>query len=74
MLPVILLSMLMILLSKCDQASDLSQQLEMASELESNLRDIVDFKVGKTQLVSSDRSNNTDPIDVNKLLEEISFF
>ena len=64
----------MILLSKCDQASDLSQLLEMASELESNLRDIVDFKVGKTQLVSSDRSNNTDPIDVNKLLEEISFF
>ena len=73
MLPVILLSMLMILLSKCDQASDLSQ-LEMASELESDLRDIVDFKVGKTQLVSSDRSNNTGSIDVNKLLEEISFF
>ena len=74
MLPVILLSMLMILLSKCDHASDLSQQLEMAPELESDLRDIVDFKVGKTQLVSSDRSNNTGSIDVNKLLEEISFF
>ena len=28
-----------ILYSKCDQASDLWQQLELASELESNLRD-----------------------------------
>ena len=38
MLSVILLSMLMILLySKCDQASDLWQQLELASELESDL-------------------------------------
>ena len=42
--------------SKCDQASDLWQQLELASELESNLRDTVDwgrkwlvnFKAGKT--------------------------
>ena len=32
MLSVILLSMLMILLSKCDQASDLWQQQELASE------------------------------------------
>ena len=30
------------LYSKCDQASDLWQQLELASELESNLRDSVD--------------------------------
>ena len=30
------------LYSKCDQASDLSQQLELASELESDLRDAVD--------------------------------
>ena len=30
------------LYSKCDQASDLWQQLESASELESDLRDIVD--------------------------------
>ena len=30
------------LYSKCDQASDLWQQLELASELESNLRDTVD--------------------------------
>ena len=46
MLSVILLSMLMILLtlySKCDQASDLWQQLELASELESDLRDTADW-------------------------------
>ena len=30
------------LYSKCDQASDLCQQLELASELESDLRDTVD--------------------------------
>ena len=52
---------------KCDQASDLWQQLELASELKSDLRDTVDrgkkllvgFNAGKTQLVSFDRSNNT---------------
>ena len=46
--------------SKYDQASDLWQQLELASELESDLRDtvdwgrkwLVDFNAGKTQLVS----------------------
>ena len=58
MLSVILLSVLMILLlySKCDHASDLWQQLELASELESDLRNIVDrgskwlvdFNLGKT--------------------------
>ena len=38
MLSVTLLSMLMMLLySKCDQASDLWQQFELASELESDL-------------------------------------
>ena len=55
------------LCSKCDQASDLWQQLELASELESDLRDmvdwgkkwLVDFSAGKTQLVSFDRSNNS---------------
>ena len=60
------------LYSKCDQASDLWQQLELASELESDLRDTVDwgkkwlndFKAGKTQLVSFDRFYNTDAIDV----------
>ena len=57
------------LYSKCDQASDLWQQLELASELESDLQDTVDwgrnkldFNAGKTQLVSFDRSNNTDTI------------
>ena len=47
------------LYSKCDRASNLWQQLELASELESDLRDTVDrskkwfvgFSVGKTQLV-----------------------
>ena len=44
MLSVILLSMLMILLySKCDQVSDMWQQLELASELESDLQDTVDW-------------------------------
>ena len=60
------------LYSKCDQASDLWQQLELASELESDLRDtvdwgkkwFVDFNAGKTQLVSFDRSNNNGSIDV----------
>ena len=54
--------------SKCDQASDLWQQLELASDLESNLQDtvdwgrkwLVDFNTGKTQLVSFDKSNNTE--------------
>ena len=49
-----------ILCSRCDRASDLLQQLELASELESNLRDTVtwskkwfdDFSATKTQLVS----------------------
>ena len=50
------------LYSKCDQASDLWQQLELAFELESDLQDtvdwgkkwLVDFIAGKTQLVSFD--------------------
>ena len=77
MLSVILLSMLMILPStlnaKCDQASDLWQQPELVSELESDLGDTVDwgrkwladFNAGKTQLVSFDQSYNTVAIDVN---------
>ena len=67
--------------SKCDQASDLWQQLELASELESDLREtvewgrkwLVDFNAGKTQLVLFDRSNNTGAIDVKmdgSVLEE----
>ena len=61
-----------ILYSKCDQASDLWQKLELASELESHLRDtvdwkkkwLVDFNARKTQLVLFDQSNNTGSIDV----------
>ena len=60
------------LCSKWDQASDLWQELELASELESDLQDtvdwgrkwLVDFNAGKIQLVSFDWSNNTGAIDV----------
>ena len=73
------------LYSKCDQASDLWQQLELASELESDLRDtvdwgrewLVDFNAGKTHLVSSGRSKNTGAIDVKmdgSVLEEKTSF
>ena len=73
------------LYSTCDQASDLWQQLELASELESDLRDtedsgkkrLIDFSVGKTQLVSFDPPNNTGAIDVKmdgSVLEEKSSF
>ena len=69
------------LYSKCDQAFDLWQQLELASELESDLRDtvdwgkkwLVDFNAGKTELVLFDQSNNTGSIDVKmhgSVLEE----
>ena len=83
MLFVILLFMLMILLSILSSLliRYLWQQLELTSELESNLRDtvdwgkkwLVDFNAGKTQLVSFDRSNNTSSIDVRmvgSVLEE----
>ena len=73
------------LYSRCDRASDLWQQLELAFELESGLRDTVDwgrkwladFNAGKTQLVSFDRSNNTGATDVKmdgSVLEEESSF
>ena len=47
---------------KCDQASDPLQQLELASNLESDLQDtvdwskkwLIDFNAGKNQLVSFD--------------------
>ena len=60
------------LYSICGQASDLWQQVELASELESDLigtinwdrKWIVDFSAGKTELVSFDWSNNTGAIDV----------
>ena len=73
------------LYSKHDQVSDLWQQLELALEVESDLRDTVDwgrkwlldFNAGKTQLASFDRRNNTSAIDVKmdgSVLEEKSFF
>ena len=57
---------------ECDQESDLWQLLELASELESDPRDtmdwgrkwLVDFSAGKNQLVSFDQSNNTGAIFV----------
>ena len=71
--------------SKCDQASDLWQQFELVSELESDLQDtvdwgkkwLVDFNAGKTQLVSFDRSNNSGSIDLKmngSVLEEKLYF
>ena len=71
--------------SKCDQASDLWQQLELASEFESDLREtvdwgkkwLVDFNAGKTQLVLFDLFNNNGSIDVKmggSILEGKSFF
>ena len=73
------------LYSKCDQASDLWQQLELASELEFDLQDtvnlskkwLVDFSAGKTQLVSFDQSINNGFIDMEmdgSVLEEKSTF
>ena len=60
------------LYSKCDQSSDLWQQLELASKFESDLRDtvergrkwLVDFNAGKTQLVLFDQCNNAGAVDV----------
>ena len=56
----------------CNQASDLWQQYELAFELESDLRDtvdwgyrwLVDFNAGKTQVVLLDQRNNNGSIDV----------
>ena len=73
------------LYSKCDQSSDLWEQLDLASELESNLHDtvdlgrkwLVDFNAGKFLLVLFDQSNNTGAIDVKmdgSVLEEKSPF
>ena len=73
------------LYSKCDQAPDLWQQLELASELEPDLQGTVDwgkkwlanFNAEKTQLASFDRSKNTGAIDVKmdgSFLEEKSSF
>ena len=77
--------LIIVLYSKCDQASDQWQQLELASELESDLQDsvnwgrkwLVDFNARKTQLVSFDWYNNTGAIDVKmdeSVVEEKSSF
>ena len=71
------------LYSKHGRTPDMWQQLESASQIESDLWDTVDwgkkwladFSPGKTQLFSLDRSNNTGSIDVKmdgSILEEKS--
>ena len=71
------------LYSKCDQAFNLCQQRVLASKLESDLRNTVewgrswlaDFSAGKTQLVLIDQSNNTGTIGMKideSVLEEKS--
>ena len=66
---------------KCVQASNLWKQLELASELEPDLGDtvdwgkkwLIDFSAGEIQLVLFDRSNNNGFIDVKmdaSVLEE----
>ena len=69
------------LYSKCDRASDLWQQLELAFDLRDTMdwgkKWLVDFNAGKTQLVSFDRSNNNGSIYVKmgvSVLEEKSPF
>ena len=73
------------LYSECDRTSDLWQEFELASELESELRDtvdwgkkwLVDFNVGRTQLVLFNQSNSTGSIDVKmdgSVLKEKSSF
>ena len=70
---------------KCDQASDLWQELELVSELKYDLQDtvdwgrewLVDFIVGKTHFASFDQSNNSGATDVKmdgSFLEEKSYF
>ena len=81
----LLMLMIVLLFIQTDQASDLWEQLELASELESDLQDtvdwgkkwLVDFNAGKTQLVLFDRSNNNCSIDVKmngSVLQEKSSF
>ena len=74
-----------ILYSTCDQSSDQWQQLQLTSELESDLWDtvdwgrkwFVDFNAGKTELVSFEWSYNNGSIDVKMdmfVLEQKSSF
>ena len=85
MLFVILLSMLLLLPTLKERNSDLWQQLQLASELESDLQEtldwgrkgLVDFNAGKTQLALFDQSNNIGVTDVKmdgSVLEEKSCF
>ena len=73
------------LCSKCDQASDLCQKLELTCKVDSDLRDTVDcgkkwlldFNAGEPQLVSFDWSNNNSSIDMKmdgSVLEEKGSF
>ena len=73
------------LCSECDRVSGLWRRLELASELESDLRGtvdwggkwLVDFSAGKTQLVSFDRFNNNGSVGVKmdgSVFEEKSSF
>ena len=86
-LSVIYLSMLMIPLSILSviRHLDLWLQLQLTSELESDLRDtvdwgkkwLVDVNAGKTQLVSFEWSNNTGSVDLKmdgSVLEEKTSF
>ena len=70
---------------KCDEVSDLWQQLVLVFELESDLRDtvdwsrkwLVDLNAAKNQLVLFDQSNSTGAIDVKmdgSVLEDKSYF
>ena len=63
------------LCSKCDQASDLWQRLDLASKL--GRKWLLEFSAGKTQLVSFHWSNNSGAINVKmdrSGLEEKSSF
>ena len=85
MLYVMLLSMLMILISKCEQASYLWEELELTFEIEFDQQNTVDwgrmwlvgFNAGKAQLISFDVSNNFGANDVRMdesvLDEKLSF-
>ena len=66
---------------KGDWTSDLWQQLELASEFESDLQDmldwgkkwLVDFNAGKAQLVSFDRSNINGSTDAKIIFKLLGF-
>ena len=71
--------------SKCEQISDLWQQLELAFVNEYDLKEtvdwgrkwLVDFNAGKTQLVPFDWSNNSGNIDMKinrSVLEKKTIF